>query len=82
MQKMETRYETIKKMKSGFTSLVRMGFIPVHLTMWVVIFEAHKKQLETHNVSQAVEFVAMDYDLQRRQVYHIIKYMNTTFEIQ
>ncbi len=78
MQKMETRYTAIKQMNSSFINYVRMGLIPVHLTMWIVVYESYKKQLESVKSSQAVENVAMNYDLQRRQVYNIIKYMNTT----
>lgn len=76
MQEMETRYLKIKKMNGSFIDYVRIGLIPVHLTMWVIVYETYKKQLETVKRSQAVEFVAMEYDLQRRQVYNIIKYMS------
>ena len=80
MQEMETRYETIKKMGESFIALVRIGIVPVHLTTWVVVYENYKKQLANNKSSQAVQNVAEDFDLQRRQVYNIIKYMDTSFE--
>ena len=80
MPKMESRYETIKKMNGEFLNLVRIGIVPVNLTLWVIVYEQYKKQLENVKSSQAVQNVAEDNDLQRRQVYNIIKYMSTSFE--
>lgn len=76
MQKMESRYETIVNLGDEFLTLVRVGIIPIHLTTYKVVYEAYKKQLaEQIEKPQAVKKIAVEYDLQLRQVYRIIKYM-------
>ena len=80
MQKMVSRHELIEQMGDNFLYYVQMGLIPVSMTMWKAVYEAYKKELGTVKKSQAVSNVANDYDLQRRQVYNIIKFMSAEFQ--
>lgn len=77
-QVVETRYETIINMKGDFVKLVTQGIIPSHLLGWKTIYERYKKASEEENnagKSQIVSDIALEFDLQRRQIYNIIKYM-------
>ena len=82
MSKMETRYQTLLKLGENFKTLVRIGIIPIHLTMWKVVYESVEEEKKEYENSQAVKNVAYKYDLQRTYVYKILQYMNTTHQIQ
>lgn len=78
-----TRYQTILSLGNAFTVLIGKGIIPVHLLDWKVYYEAYlaQKELEekkaTRKKTEAVETVAVHYDISRRHLFQIIKYMES-----
>lgn len=77
-----SRYETITNLGEEFISLMGKGIIPVHLLDWKVYYEAYKVEMEKLSKqygrakkNEAIEIVAVNYDVSRRNMYYIIAFM-------
>lgn len=74
-----TRYETIIELGDTFMQLMAKGFIPVHILDYKVYYEAYLAHRELKCIkSDAVDKVAIHYDISKRKVYHIISFMENT----
>ena len=81
MQQMETvtRYDYILNMNGDLITLVRIGLTPIHLLDWKVIYETYLRVKQTDTRS-FIQDVANEYDITRKTVYNIIKYMETKIQ--
>lgn len=77
-----TRYETIVNLNDNFVKLMSTGLIPVHLLDWKVYYEAYLQELEVQKrnsykikKTEAVETVAVNYDISKRQMFYVISFM-------
>lgn len=77
-----TRYQTILNLNDTFVKLIGTGLIPVHLLDWKVYYEAYLQELEKQKralykikKTDAVESVAENFDVSRRQMFYIISFM-------
>ena len=73
----DIRYKIIKNMGDEFIRLVRIGLISSHLLAWVAIYESFVKQNEKDKKTEAAKTVAAQYEISSRQVFIIIKYMES-----
>ncbi len=76
-----TTYEKIISLGDEFISLINHSIVPIHILDWKVYYEAYLMQKELlKNESkgkkeEAVNITTAKYDLSRRTMYRIIKYM-------
>jgi hypothetical protein len=77
-----TRYEIILKEEKSFLLLMSNSIVPVHILDWKVYYEAYLQDLERQKkyctrvkVLEAIETVAANYDIGKRQLYRIIEFM-------
>lgn len=77
-----TRYETIVNLKDDFLKLIRKGFIPSHILDYKVYYEAYLCEMENQQKQgckpkkeEAVMTVAAQYDIARRTMYNVVKFM-------
>ncbi|KGO88092.1 hypothetical protein Q765_03290 [Flavobacterium rivuli WB 3.3-2 = DSM 21788] len=72
-----TRYEKITSLNDEFLSLIQVGFIPLHLLDWKVYYEAYLQEIKKSKTSEAINMIAANYDVSRRQVQRIVAYMES-----
>ncbi len=76
-----TTYEKINSLGDEFMALINHSLVPVHILDWKVYYEYYLTQKELlKNESkgkkeEAVNITSAYYDLSRRTMYRIIKYM-------
>lgn len=73
---MVNNYEFIKNLdKETYLSLIKRGFIPIHIMDWLLIYEHFLKEKKNHKKSVAITFCQDEFNVSERQIYKIIEKM-------
>lgn len=73
----QTRYEYIIGLGEDFIIGVHLGIIPSNMIVWKMIYEKYIEESQNKKPADAIKEITKEYKLKKRQVYNIIKSMQS-----